>query len=117
MKASEARPPMFNLGGLSIKKRFLIQRWEKIIKNARCMEEFLIELMANSETTPEQMVQASKLYASVTKTLHDHAILVNEYLITESKPKESACGFCGSTEPFVVEYEGSYPHCPNCKGV
>lgn len=117
MKASEIRPTMFDLGGLPIKKRFLIQRWEKIIKNTRHMEETLLKLMANYETTPEQMVQASKLYASVTKQLNDHAIKVNEYLVGESKPKESACGFCGSTEPFVVEYEGSYPHCPNCKGV
>jgi hypothetical protein len=117
MKASEVRPAMFNLGGLPIKKRFLIQRWEKIIKNTKHMEETMLTLMSNPETTPMQMVQVAKLYASVTKQLHEHAIKIDEYLITESKPKDSACGFCGSTEPFVVEYEGEYPHCPNCKGV
>jgi len=118
MKASEIKPQ----GGLhgnymSFQRKILMRKWNAILENVKHMEETMLTLMSNPETTPEQMVQVAKLYSSMTKTLHEHATKIDENIYNETKPKESTCGFCGSTEPFVVEYEGTYPHCPNCKGV
>jgi hypothetical protein len=44
------------------------------------MEESLLLLMNNPETTPEQLVLASKLYTSVTQQLHDHAQIIDTFI-------------------------------------
>jgi type III secretory pathway component EscU len=37
-------------------------------------------LMNNPETTPEQLVLASKLYTNVTQQLHDHAKMIDTFI-------------------------------------
>jgi len=117
MKASEIKPQSGLYGNaMSFQRKILMRRWDSILRNAKHMEETLLALMANPETTPEQLSQAAKLYASVTKTLHETANKIDENIYNEGKPKDVSCVFCGSTEP-LVEGEGAYPYCPSCKGV
>ena len=67
MKASEIKPQAGLHGNyMSFQRKILMRRWASVIKNAKHMEETLIVLMANPETTPEQLSQAAKVYASVT---------------------------------------------------
>jgi len=33
------------------------------------------------------------------------------------EPKLEPCGYCGSTEPLVDDGNGSWPYCPDCKGI
>lgn len=80
MKASEINPNSWYYG-LNKPKAWALQRkWNEIIKTARHMEETLLLLMNNPETTPEQLVLASKLYANVTKQLHDHAMMIDVFI-------------------------------------
>ncbi len=118
MKASDIDPTSWRFGDNKPKTAMLMRKWDGIRRNARRMEGMLIELMSNPATTPEQLAQASKLYASVTEQMHAHAKIVDDYIYHGTKPKPSirTCIFCGSSsEP--IEEGGSYPYCPDCKGV
>jgi len=77
MKASEINPNSWYYGQNKPKALMLMIRWKRILKNVRQMEETLPLLMNNPETTPEQLVIASKLYTRVTQQLHDHALLID----------------------------------------
>ena len=117
MKASEIKLQSGLYGNhLSFQRKILMRKWGAVLRNAKHMEETLLALMANPETTPEQLSHAAKLYASVTKTLQETANKLDENIYNEGKPKREPCIFCGSTEP-LVENEGAYPYCPSCKGV
>jgi hypothetical protein len=52
------------------------------------MEETLLLLMSNPDTTPEQLQQVAEAYANVTKLLHEHAVKVDESIYNEGKQKE-----------------------------
>ena len=80
MKASEINPNSWYYGQNKPKARMLMIRWEGIRKNVKHMEETLLLLMSNPETTPEQLVIASKLYTNVTKQLHDHALMIDMFI-------------------------------------
>jgi hypothetical protein len=80
MKASEMKPSSWEFGLRHPKIHVLMRRWEGIRKNARQMEELLPLLMNNPQTTPEQLVMASKLYTNVTKQLHDHAMMIDVFI-------------------------------------
>ena len=55
MKASEINPSSWYYGGLSKPRTtMLMRKWGNILKSAKLMEETLLELMNNTETTPEQ---------------------------------------------------------------
>jgi len=117
MIASKIDPPAWRFGD-NPKKPIIMRKWDGIIRNTRRMEENLLALMANSQTTPDQLALASKMYVSVTKQLHDHANVIDAYLYYGVKPAPAAphCGLCGSTEQ-PIEEDGAYPYCPVCQGV
>jgi hypothetical protein len=80
MKASEINPSSWYYGQNKPKTLALQRKWGGILRNARRMEELLPLLMNNPETTPEQLVMASKLYTNVTKQLHDHAMMIDVFI-------------------------------------
>lgn len=80
MKASEINPNSWYFGMNKPKTWALQRKWSGILKTAKLMEETLLELMNNPETTPEQLVLASKLYTNVTKQLHDHATMIDVFI-------------------------------------
>ena len=118
MKTSELQPTAWRYGANDPKINILMRRWSGIRKNVAHMEDALLKLMQNPQTTPDQMAMAAKLYANTTQMLNDAATAIDAYLYHGTKPKSQPynCAFCGSTEP-PVEVEGAYPHCPVCKGV
>ncbi len=80
MKASEIEPNSWMFGLNKPKTRMLMRKWGDIRKNVRLMEDSLPLLMNNPETTPEQLVLASKLYTNVTQQLHDHAQMIDVFI-------------------------------------
>lgn len=80
MKASEINPNSWYFGMNKPKTLAFQRKWNGILKTARHMEETLLLLMNNPETTPEQLVLASKLYTNVTKQLHDHATMIDVFI-------------------------------------
>jgi hypothetical protein len=80
MKASEIEPNSWMFGLNKPKTRMLMRKWDGIRKNVRLMEDSLPLLMNNPETTPEQLVLASKLYTNVTQQLHDHAQMIDVFI-------------------------------------
>ena len=80
MKASEIEPNSWMFGLNKPKTRMLMRKWEGIRRNVRLMESGLPLLMNNPETTPEQLVLASKLYTNVTQQLHDHAQMIDTFI-------------------------------------
>jgi hypothetical protein len=80
MLASTIEPTSWFFGLNKPKTRMLMRKWDGIRKNVRHMEESLLLLMNNPETTPEQLVLASKLYTSVTQQLHDHAQIIDTFI-------------------------------------
>jgi len=80
MKASEIKPAGWLYGVGKLKTMILMRKWEGIRKNVRKMENTMLELINNPETTQEQLVLASKLYINVTKQLHNHAQMVDDYI-------------------------------------
>jgi len=86
MKASDIDPTRGRFGEKKPKTAMLMRKWDGIRQNARRMENTLIELMGNPETTPEQLSQAAKLYASVTQQLHVHANVIDDYIYHGKKP-------------------------------
>jgi hypothetical protein len=53
------------------------------------MEKTLLLLMANPDTTLEQLKQAAEAYATTTKLLHEFAVKIDESIYNEDKPKEN----------------------------
>ena len=80
MKASEIKPTSWTYGINQAKTTALIHKWEGIIKKTKSMEENLLKLMNNPKTTPDQLMQASKLYTEITQRLSDHANMVDNYI-------------------------------------
>jgi hypothetical protein len=80
MKASEIEPNSWYYGLNKPKTRMLMRKWESIRRNVSRMEKLLPLLMGNHETTPEQLVIASKLYTNITKQLHDHATMIDVFI-------------------------------------
>jgi len=80
MKASEIEPTSWYYGLSKPKTRMFMRKWDDIRKNVKHMEETLLLLMNNPETTPEQVVKASQLYTSITKQLHDHAMMIDVFI-------------------------------------
>ena len=118
MKASEIDPTSWVFGLRNPKINILMRRWTGIRKNVENMENTMLLLMQNPQTTPEQMSMAAKLYADVAQRLADSAKAVDDYLYhgVKPEPKKYACTLCGSSET-PIEEGGAYPHCPDCKGV
>lgn len=85
MKASDIEPTSWVYGLNKPKTRMLMRKWNDIRKNVQHMEETLLRLMNNPETTPEQLVTASKLYTSITKLLHDHAVVIDTFIYNGHK--------------------------------
>ena len=85
MKASEIEPNSWYYGLNKPKTRMFMLRWERIRKNVKLMEDTLPLLMNNPETTPEQLVMASKIYTNVTKQLHDHATMIDVFIYHRHK--------------------------------
>ena len=80
MKASEINPNSWYYGMNKPKTMALQRKWIDIRKNARHMEETLLLLMNNPETTADQLALASKIYTNVTKQLHDHAMMIDTFI-------------------------------------
>ena len=87
MKASEINPNSWYYGMNKPKTMALERKWKGILKTARHMEETLLLLMNNPETTADQLVMASKLYTNVTKQLHDHATMIDVFIYHGHKLK------------------------------
>ncbi len=87
MKASEINPNSWYYGQNKPKTLALGRKWKEILKSAKLMEETLLELMNNPETTPEQLVLASKLYTNVTNQLHAHAMMIDTFIYYGHKLK------------------------------
>ena len=84
MKASKINPSSWLYGRGSMT---LMRKWEGILKSVKLMENTMLELMNNPETTADQLVIASKLYTNVTKQLHDHAMMIDVYIYHGHKLK------------------------------
>jgi len=80
MKASEIKPTSWMYGSSNLRKAMLMRKWDNIRKNVLNMENNMLLLMNNPETTPEQLVLASKLYTSTTQLLHDHAQMIDTFI-------------------------------------
>jgi hypothetical protein len=87
MKASEINPNSWYYGMNKPKTLALNRKWNDIRKSAKLMEDTLLELMNNPETTPEQLSMASKLYTNVTQQLHDHAMMIDVFIYHGHKLK------------------------------
>lgn len=87
MKASEVKPSSWAFGLRHPKINILMRRWEGTNKNVVSMENTMLLLMQNPQTTPEQMAMAAKLYADVAQRLADCAKSVDDYLYHGIKPE------------------------------
>ena len=65
-----------------------MRKWNAIQRNVKHMEANLLLLMANPDTTPEQLQQVADAYANTTKLLHEYAKKVDASIYNEGKPKE-----------------------------
>lgn len=86
MKASEINPQSWIYGLGKIKTAALMRKWKHIISNTRHMEDSLLTLMNNPETTPEQLALAAKLYVNVTQKLFIQANLIDDYIYHGKTP-------------------------------
>jgi hypothetical protein len=85
-KASEINPQGWLLGASKPKTAMLMRKWDGLRRNARHMEELLLTLMSNPATTPEQLAQAAKIYASVTQQLLNFANEIDDSIYQRPKP-------------------------------
>ena len=69
------------------KINILMRKWSGIRTNVVHMEDTLLKLMENPQSTPEQLAMAAKLYTSVTQKLTDCANAIDNYLYRGIKPK------------------------------
>jgi hypothetical protein len=93
MKASEIKPLAWrygNSGPLGLRRFSLMRKWNAIQRKVERMEANLLLLMANPDTTPEQLQQVAEAYANTTKLLHEYAVKIDESIHNEDKPKEQA---------------------------
>ena len=107
MKASEIDPTSWQYGLRNPKVNILMRRWKGISKNVEDMENTLLLLMQNPQTTPEQMSMAAKLYADVAQRLADSAKAVDDYLHQDIKPEPKQRVHmlsCSTTKTGVEEY-------------
>ena len=89
MKASEIEPQAWGFGNrMTFHRGNLMRKWSTIQRNVERMEANLLLLMANPDTTPEQLQQVAEMYANTTKLLHEHAVKVDESICNEGKQKE-----------------------------
>jgi hypothetical protein len=89
MKASDIEPQAWGFGNrMTFHRGNLMRKWSTIQRNVERMEANLLLLMANPDTTPEQLQQAAEAYASTTKLLHEHATKIDESIHNEGKPKK-----------------------------
>lgn len=86
-KASATDPTSWASGLRNPKINILMRRWTGIRKNVENMENTMLLLMQNPQTTPEQMSMAAKLYADVAQRLADSAKAVDDYLYHGIKPE------------------------------
>ena len=86
-KASATDPTSWAFGLRNPKINILMRRWTGIRKNVENMENTMLLLMQNPQTTPEQMSMAAKLYADVAQRLADSAKAVDDYLYHGIKPE------------------------------
>ena len=101
MKTSEMQPTSWSFGMNNPKINILMRKWNNIRKNVRHMEETMLTLMQNPQTTPEQLSMAAKLYADVTQKLTDTANAIDDYLYrgVNPTPKQSTHMFsCAATQ-------------------
>lgn len=87
MKVSEIKPTAWRYGFNNPKINMLMRKWEGIRKNVVHMEDTMLKLMQNPQTTPEQLSMAAKLYADVSQRLADCAKAVDDYLYHDIKPE------------------------------
>ena len=87
MKVSEMKPTAWRYGFNNPKINMLMRKWEGIRKNVVHMEDTMLKLMQNPQTTPEQLSMAAKLYADVSQRLADCAKSVDDYLYHDIKPE------------------------------
>ena len=86
MKTSEIKPTAWRFGMRDPKINILMRQWSGIRTNVVHMEETLLKLMENPQSTPEQLAMAAKLYTSVTQKLTDCANAIDNYLYRGIKP-------------------------------
>ena len=87
MKASQVKPSSWRFGLNNPRINILMRKWEGIRKNVDNMENTMLKLMQNPQTTPEQLSMAAKLYADVSQRLADCAKSVDDYLYLGIKPE------------------------------
>jgi hypothetical protein len=87
MKVSEMKPTAWRYGFNNPKINMLMRKWEGIRKNVVHMEDTMLKLMQNPQTTPEQLSMVAKLYADVSQRLADCAKSVDDYLYHDIKPE------------------------------
>lgn len=87
MKASQVKPSSWGSGLSNPKINILMRKWGGIRKNVDNMENTMLKLMQNPQTTPEQLSMVAKLYADVTLKLSDCAKSVDDYLYLRIKPE------------------------------
>jgi len=89
MKASEIEPQAWGFGNrMTLHRGNLMRIWRNIHRSVRRMEGNLLLLMANPDTTPEQLQQVAEVYANTTKLLQEYAQKTDESIHNEGKPKE-----------------------------
>ena len=87
MKASQVKPSSWRFGLSNPKINILMRKWEGIRKNVCNMEDTMLKLMQNPQTTPEQLSMVAKLYADVTLKLSEAASMIDAYLYHGTKPE------------------------------
>jgi len=90
MRASDIEPQAWRFGNqMTFRRGNLMRIWRNIHRSVRRMEENLLLLMANPDTTPEQLQQVAEVYANTTKLLQEYAQKTDESIYNEGKPKEN----------------------------
>ena len=87
MKASKVKPSSWRFGLSNPKINILMRKWEGTRKNVDNMEDTMLKLMQNPQTTPEPLSMVAKLYADVTLKLSDAANMIDAYLYHGTKPE------------------------------
>jgi len=86
MKTSEIKPTAWKFALSNPKINILMRKWNGTRENVAHMEDTLLKLMENPQSTPEQLAMAAKLYTSVTQKLTDCANAIDDYLYHGIKP-------------------------------
>ena len=90
MRASDIEPQAWGVGDrMTFRRGNLMRKWNVIQRSVVNVEEAILLLMANPDTTPEQLKQVAETYANTTKLLHDFAKKIDESIYNEGKPKEN----------------------------